>query len=52
MVAEMDAAVEEVGSMTAGLIPDVGALGSEWDEALAGHSRDERSAAKVYTLVV
>jgi hypothetical protein len=52
MVAEMDAAVEELGSMTAGLTPVVGALGPEWDTALAGHSTEERAAAKVYTLAV
>lgn len=52
MVNEMDAAVEEVSAMTAGLIPVVGALGSEWDAALAGHSIAERADAKVYTLAV
>lgn len=50
MVAEFDAAAEEVTAMTSGLVPEVGALGSEWDQALLGHSADERSAAKVYTL--
>ncbi|MDD2880414.1 MAG: hypothetical protein PHQ58_08240 [Rhodoferax sp.] len=52
MVNEMDAAVEEVASMTAGLIPVVGAMGSEWDAALAGHNLAERADAKVYTLAV
>lgn len=52
MVNEIDAAVEEVGSMTAGLIPVAGAMGSEWDDALAGHSNAERAAAKVYTLAL
>lgn len=52
MVGEFDAAVEEAGSMTAGLIPVEGAMGSEWDTALAGHSAEERAAAKVYTLPV
>lgn len=52
MVGEFDAAVEEVGSMTAGLIPVEGAMGSEWDDTLAGHSDAERAAAKVYTLAV
>jgi len=52
MVGEFDAAVEEVGSMTAGLIPVEGAIGPEWDAALAGHSVAERAAAKVYTLAV
>ena len=52
MVGEFDAAVEVIGSMTAGLIPGEGAMGSEWDTALAGHSAAERAAAKVYTLTV
>lgn len=51
-VAEFDAAVEEVVSMTAGLMPTVGALASEWDAALAGHSDDERAEAKIYTLAL
>jgi hypothetical protein len=52
MVAEMDAAVEEVSSMTTGMIPAVGALGSEWDAALAAHTGDERAAAEVYSFSV
>jgi hypothetical protein len=52
MVGEMDAAVEEVSSMISGQTPQMGALGSEWDTALAGHSIDERAAAKVFTLAV
>jgi hypothetical protein len=52
MVAEMDAAVEEVSAMTAGLSPVMGALGTEWDAALAGHSLAERADAKIYTLAV
>jgi hypothetical protein len=52
MVSEIDAAVEEVGSMTAGLIPKVGALGMEWDAALTGHSTAERSTARIFTLTV
>ena len=51
-VSEMDAAVEELGSMIAGLIPVEGATGPEWDVALAGHSQLERAAARVYTLAV
>jgi len=50
-VAEFDASTEEVTLMTQGLVPVVGA-GSEWDQALAGHSASERSAARVYTLDV
>lgn len=49
-VAEFDAAVEEVSSMTKGVAPQVGAIGPEWDQALQGHSAAERSAAKVYIL--
>jgi len=52
MVTAIDAAVEEVDSMIAGLIPDIGALGSEWNQALAGHNADERAAAKIYTLAI
>lgn len=52
MVTEMDAAVEEVCAMTAGLIPVVGAMGSDWDSALAGHSVEERADARVYTIAV
>ena len=51
-VAEFDAAVEEVSSMTNGVAPQIGATGSEWDQALQGHSAIERSAAKVYTLAL
>ena len=51
-VAEFDAAVEEVSAMTHGLVPQFGALGSEWDRALQGHSAAERAAAKVYTLEI
>jgi hypothetical protein len=51
-VAEFDASTEEVTLMTQGLVPVVGAVGAEWDQALAGHSASERSAARVYTLDV
>ena len=51
-VAEFDAAVEEVSAMTSGLVPEVGALGSEWDSALLGHSAAERAGAMVYTLEI
>lgn len=51
-LSEMDAAVEELGSMIAGLMAVEGATGAEWDAALAGHSQDERAAARVYTLTV
>jgi hypothetical protein len=51
-VAEFDASTEEVTLMTQGLVPVAGAVGPEWDQALAGHSASERSAARVYTLDV
>ena len=49
-VAELDANTEEVTTMTKGLTPAVGATDAEWDKLLAGHSSEERAAAKVYTL--
>ena len=49
-VGEFDAAVEEVGAMISNLVPQVGALGPEWDLALQGHSTAERAGAEVYTL--
>ena len=51
-VAEFDASTEEVTLMTQGLVPQTGAEGPEWDQALAGHSAVERKAARVYTLDV
>ncbi len=47
---EFDAGAEEVSSMTAGIMPTVGAKGSAWDRALSGHSTAERDAARVYDL--
>ena len=52
LVAEFDAAVEEVSAMINGLVPEIGALSSEWDSALMGHSTAERAGAMVYTLAV
>lgn len=52
MVGEFDAAVEEISGMVIGLVPEVGALGTEWDLALQGHSVAERAEAKIYTLDV
>jgi hypothetical protein len=49
-VAEVDAGSEEVALMTRGLVPVRGALGSEWDRALQGHSTAERAAADIYTV--
>ena len=52
LVAEFDAATEEVAVMTKGLTPARSGLEPEWDRALAGHSAAERAAADVYTLDV
>jgi hypothetical protein len=51
-VAEFAAGSEEVGSMTHEVVFETGASDAIWDQALAGHSKDERAAAKVYTLEV
>jgi hypothetical protein len=51
-VGEFDASTEEVTVMTRGLVPAAGAVGAEWDHALAGHSAAERSTARVFTLDV
>jgi hypothetical protein len=52
LAADFDAGSEEVAVMVRGLQPVVGAIGAEWDQALAGHSEAERAAAEVYTLDV
>lgn len=52
LVANFDGGTEEVALMTRGLQPVVGAIGPEWDRALAGHSEQERAAAEVFTLDV
>ncbi len=52
LVTMIDACAAEVASMIAGLTPTVGAMGTEWDGALVGHTNDERLNAKVYTLAV
>ena len=51
-VAEFDASSEEVAVMTTGLHPGKGAEAAIWNEALHGHSLQERLAADVYTLDV
>jgi len=51
-VAEFDASSEEVAVMTTGLRPAKGADAAAWNEALDGHSHQERLAADVYTLDV
>lgn len=52
LAAEFDAVVEEVTVMTQGMEPHIGALGTEWDKALQGHSPDERTSAMLYTIPV
>ncbi len=49
---EFDAGTEEVTVMVRGLTAESGAQGPEWDQALMGHSADERASAKVFTLSV
>lgn len=49
-LAEFDAGAEESAALTKGLRAAPGAEGPEWDQALAGHSREERIKAEVYTL--
>ena len=51
-VAEFDAGSEEVAVMSRGLEPAHGAAGPEWDDALHGHSPEERRGARIYTLDV
>lgn len=51
-VAEFDAGAEEVAMMSNGLLATKTADQPAWDQALAGHSREERAAAEVYTLDV
>ncbi len=51
-VAEFDASSEEVAVMTKGLVAGGGAASTEWNDALAGSSMQERKAAQVYTLDV
>ena len=51
-IAEFDASTEETSSMTSGLMPMRGALGPEWDKALAGHSTADRMTAEIYVLAI
>lgn len=50
-VAEFDAGAPEVQMMIADLASEVGAQGPEWDQALGGHSAQERSEAEVFTMM-
>lgn len=50
LAAELDANTEEVANMIKGVIPSIGATGTEWDRSLAGQSPEERAAAEVYAL--
>ncbi len=52
LLAEFDAGAEETASLIAGVPVQHGALGSDWDRALAGHGAEERAAAEVYHLSV
>ena len=52
LVAEFDAASEEATQLVQALQPDHAAASGVWDEALAGHSDDERAQALVYTLAI
>lgn len=52
LVADFDAASEEVPVMTRGLVPSRTANIPAWDKALAGCSHAARLAAQVYTLDV
>lgn len=50
-VASLDGGTEEVARMTSGLpAAPQGADDPAWDRALAGHSMDERRAARVWAL--
>jgi hypothetical protein len=51
-VAEFDASAPEVLSMTQGLVAAFSANEAVWDEALGGHSVQERAAAQIFTLDV
>ena len=51
-VEEFDASTVEVSAMTHEHTFVIGAEGREWDEALLGHSREERRTAQVYTLEI
>ena len=51
-VAEFDAAGPEVLSIIDGLLSQQDADGTLWDQALAGHTAEERRAAQVFTLAV
>ena len=51
-VAEFDAAGPEVLSIIDGLLSQQDADGTQWDQALAGHTAEERRAAQVFTLAV
>lgn len=51
-VTEFDAAVEEVTCMIKGLVPQPGALGTEWNLPLQSHNVAERAAAMIYTLEI
>lgn len=52
LLAEFDASSSEVAVMTQGLAPSRGAHKPEWNDALGGHSFEEREQAEVFVLDV
>jgi hypothetical protein len=52
LLAEFDASSSEVAVMTQGLNPQRVASDAAWNDALRGHSAQERSEAEVYILDV
>lgn len=51
-VAEFNAGAEEVALMIHGVAPQRTAAGADWNEALKGHSDEERQGADVYELML
>jgi hypothetical protein len=51
-LAEFDGSTEEAVQMATGQVMQGGAERPEWDQALMGHSLDERRQAQVYELGV
>ena len=49
---ELDANTEEVSTMIKGIVPSIGAAGSEWDRSLVGLNPDERASAEIYVLAI
>ena len=51
-VIDMDASTEDVLATIQGVGCSLTGAAPEWDDALAGHSADERAQAQVFTLPV